>query len=186
MRRICKACLRKMPDGRGDGEAPFGTLAALGGLVGCLGAVATGNLVLLPLAALAGLGGDVAAHCDLCGSSDEELYEIPEDGGGYDDTAFLPVKPPNIDVDEPPALKSPPSVFRETVGSQEAPADFESTALGGVDASDFGWSMDGGPALDIGGAASGESGSPPAGPSSAGGGGSGGTGGSGGGAGGGQ
>lgn len=175
--RVCRRCMEDIFDVEEDEHGTFLGLTVAGTIIGGVAAAVTGSLVLVPIGAIAGLGGDIAV-CEVCGA-DEELYEVMEQEAERDDrTRFLPHRPPDIEMDDTPEVETRGYVLDEATNSLVPASEEMAVDSGGAHISGFDWSI--GSDSGLGDAACGEGGSPSAGASSPGSGASGGTAGAGG------
>jgi len=114
--RVCKHCMENLFDVEENLDGTFPGLTVAGAIIGGVAAAVTGSLVLVPLGAVAGLGGDIAV-CEVCGT-DEDLHEVMEQKAERDDRiTFFPHKPPDVEMDDTIDVATQAYVFDEATRS---------------------------------------------------------------------
>lgn len=110
--RVCKHCMEELFEVEENRDGIFPGLTVAGAVIGAVAAAVTGSLVLVPLGAVAGLGGDIVV-CEICGT-DENLHEVMEQKAEKDDRmTFFPHKPPDIEMDDTTDVATQAYVFDE-------------------------------------------------------------------------
>jgi len=105
---ICDDCKRHIStDEAADGERPFPAFTVAGGLVGSLAAAATGTLLIVPAAVVAGAALDVGRRCSACGTEigdeDEAYYLMEEMDDGVGARSYRAARSPaSADTGPPP------------------------------------------------------------------------------------
>jgi len=93
--RLCEKCKEELAESEPDDRFPFGAFTVVGGMLGGMGAAATGGLLLVPAGLIAGAMADVH-RCDRCGAEEDDEnphytpMEVEEDGTG--ESRFAPLQ----------------------------------------------------------------------------------------------
>lgn len=89
---LCEECMHENYVTEENTNSPFPSFSIVGGIFGTVATLVTGALILVPIAIIAGVGADIVAKCESCGS-EENVYEAMSTEEDEDGRSYSPLNP---------------------------------------------------------------------------------------------